>query len=52
MLDINQHFKNDKILGFRIFGSRLYVISKKGLFEIKNVYDPVPKLLRTFDINI
>ena len=52
MIDINQHFKNDKIIGYKIFDSRLYVISKKGLFEIKNIYNPVLKLLSTLDINI
>jgi hypothetical protein len=52
MIDLSESFKNDKVLGYKILESRLYVIvGKRGIFEIQNLHQPVPKQLGFLNIN-
>ena len=51
MLDLSESFKNDKILGYKIVDSRLYVIVGRRIFEIRNIHEPLPKELKFLNIN-
>ena len=51
MLDMKEYFRSEKVLGYRMVNSRMYVLVGKRVFEIRNLHQPMPKEIAILDLD-